>query len=62
MSIIMSTAIPQAATCETHPHSPIDPRLKPLLDHIASELADEYVRLIEAAAAAEMTADHSAQT
>lgn len=28
----------------------IDPNLRPLLDHIAAELAQEYIRLMEAAA------------
>lgn len=31
----------------------IDSRLKPLLDHIACELAHEYIRLMETAAAGE---------
>jgi hypothetical protein len=28
----------------------VDPTLRPLLDHIAAELAQEYIRLMEAAA------------
>jgi len=28
----------------------VDPPLRPLLDHIAAELAEEYIRLMEAAA------------
>lgn len=28
----------------------VDPKLRPLLDHIAAELAQEYIRLMEAAA------------
>jgi hypothetical protein len=28
----------------------VDPNLRPLLDHIAAELAQEYIRLMEAAA------------
>jgi hypothetical protein len=28
----------------------VDPDLRPLLDHIATELAQEYIRLMEAAA------------
>jgi hypothetical protein len=31
----------------------VDPALRPLLDHIAAELAQEYIRLMEAAANAE---------
>jgi hypothetical protein len=38
----------------------IDPDLRPLLDHIAAELAQEYIRLMEAAAAAESAAGSSA--
>lgn len=32
----------------------LDPSIRNLLDHIATELADEYVRLMEAAAKAEV--------
>lgn len=38
----------------------VDPDLRPLLDHIAAELAQEYIRLMEAAANAETAADRSA--
>ena len=38
----------------------VDPDLRPLLDHIAAELAQEYVRLMEAAADAEFAAGASA--
>ena len=31
----------------------VDPQLRPLLDHIAAELAQEYIRLMEAAAQTE---------
>lgn len=37
----------------------VDPDLRPLLDHIAAELAQEYIRLMEAAANAETAADRS---
>jgi hypothetical protein len=37
----------------------LDPNLRALLDHIAVELAEEYVRLMEAAANAETAADNS---
>lgn len=37
----------------------IDPDLRPLLDHIAAELAQEYIRLMEAAADAETAASSS---
>jgi len=36
--------------------APLDPNIRGLLDHIAAELADEYVRLMEAAAEAEIAA------
>jgi hypothetical protein len=32
--------------------SALDPNVRVLLDHIAAELAEEYIRLMEAAAAA----------
>lgn len=35
------------------PESAVDPGLRGLLDHIATELAEEYIRLMEAAAEAE---------
>jgi len=41
--------------------SPIDSRLKPLLDHIACELAHEYIRLMEAAAAGEQAVEAASQ-
>jgi hypothetical protein len=37
----------------------VDPSLRPLLDHIAAELAQEYIRLMEAAAGAEAAASLS---
>jgi len=37
----------------------IDPDLRPLLDHIAAELAQEYIRLVEAAADGEAAASLS---
>jgi len=38
----------------------VDPDLRPLLDHIATELAQEYIRLMQAAADAEIAAGISA--
>jgi hypothetical protein len=37
----------------------IDSDIRPLLDHIAAELAQEYIRLMEAAADAEAAANLS---
>jgi hypothetical protein len=37
----------------------VDPDLRPLLDHIAAELAQEYIRLMEAAADEESAASLS---
>jgi len=37
----------------------IDPELRPLLDHIAAELAQEYIRLMEAAADTDTAANLS---
>jgi hypothetical protein len=37
----------------------VDPDLRPLLDHIAAELAQEYIQLMEAAAHAETEASLS---
>jgi hypothetical protein len=39
----------QGVACE----SALDPNLRGLLDHIAIELAEEYIRLMEAAAESE---------
>ena len=51
MSIIMTARKFTAASTEEHP-SPdsIEPSIRDLLDHVAVELAAEYVRLMEAAA------------
>ena len=35
------------------PEGAVDPNLRGLLDHIAAELAEEYIRLMEAAVEAE---------
>ena len=40
-----------SSTDETVAESPPVANLAPLLDHIAAELAEEYIRLMEAAAA-----------
>jgi hypothetical protein len=37
----------------------VDPDLRPLVDHIAAELAQEYIRLMEATADAEAAATES---
>jgi hypothetical protein len=37
----------------------IDPRLRALLDHVAAELAEEHIRLMEAAARADAVAGKS---
>jgi hypothetical protein len=54
MSIIMAGAKPSSsAAAEPRYAEQIDPNLRELLEHIAVELAEEYVRLMEAAAEAE---------
>jgi hypothetical protein len=45
MSIMLAAEEQQLAGAER-----VDPALRPLLDHIAAELAREYIRLMEAAA------------
>lgn len=56
MSIIV-LASSSSASRERADRAPlIDPGLRELLDHIAVELAEEYVRLMEAAAKAEESA------
>lgn len=45
MSIMLAAKEQEHAGAE-----PVDPALRPLLDHIAAELAHEYIRLMEAAA------------
>jgi hypothetical protein len=53
MSIIISTSLPQASNAPDGGHQErLDPNLRALLDHVAAELATEYIRLIEAAAEA----------
>jgi hypothetical protein len=49
----MASAVRNRREREKQLDSAIDPRIRPLLDHVASELAREYIRLMEAAAAAE---------
>ena len=49
MSIIMLAAKEQEVVGAER----IDPAIRALLDHIAAELAQEYIRLMEAAASAE---------
>lgn len=53
MSIIMSAAAETRGDEEQAAVPAIDPSLTSLLDLIAVELAKEYIRLMEAAAAAE---------
>lgn len=45
MSIMLAAREEEVAGAER-----VDPDLRPLLDHIAAELAQEYIRLMEAAA------------
>lgn len=50
MSIIMAGAKLSNAASQVAPHADaIEPSARELLDHIAVELAEEYVRLMEAA-------------
>ena len=51
MSIMLPAGEQQADGAER-----IDPDLRPLLDHIAAELAQEYIMLMQAAADAEIAA------
>jgi len=51
MSIILAAKEQEVAGAERG-----DPALRPLLDHIAAELAQEYIRLMEAAANEETAA------
>jgi opacity protein-like surface antigen len=54
MSIIMAGATSAAtAAQQASPADEIEPGVQALLDHIAVELAEEYVRLMEAAAHAD---------
>jgi hypothetical protein len=54
MSIIMAGArLSSSAAGQPRYAEQIDPNLRELLDHIAVELAEEYVRLMEAAAEVE---------
>jgi hypothetical protein len=57
MSIIMlareTERVDQGQACE----AALDPNVRALLDHIAAELAEEYVRLMEAAAEEEADGD-----
>ena len=51
MSIMLAAKEQEVAGAER-----VDPTLRPLLDHIAAELAQEYIRLMEAAANEETAA------
>jgi hypothetical protein len=51
MSIMLAAGEQQADGAER-----LAPGLRPLLDHIAAELAQEYIRLMQAAADAEIAA------
>ena len=60
MSIIMAGSgytAKQPAQCA----KPFAPAIRDLLDHVAAELAAEYVRLMEAAAEAETPCQHGPQ-
>lgn len=52
MSIIMRT-LANTASKDLSDQIALDPVVVRLLDHLAVELAEEYIRLMEAAAAAE---------
>jgi hypothetical protein len=54
MSIMLAAGETEAVGAER-----IDPDLRPLLDHIAAELAQEYIRLMQAAANEEAAASLS---
>lgn len=56
MSIIMLAAAQTRGSADQAAKPAIDPSLRGLLDHIALELAEEYIRLMEAAAAVERDA------
>lgn len=53
MSIIMANARASLADSPAPRDNGVAPEIQELLDHIAVELAEEYVRLTEAAAEAE---------
>jgi hypothetical protein len=55
MSIMLVAGEREVADAER-----VDLNLRPLLDHIAAELAQEYIRLMEAAANSETAAASSA--
>ena len=51
MSIIVSSSLPHASDApDVAQQEQFDPNLRALLDHLAAELATEYIRLMEAAA------------
>jgi hypothetical protein len=53
MSIIVSLSLPHASDAPNKGQQErLDPNLRALLDHLAAELATEYIRLMEAAAQA----------
>jgi hypothetical protein len=48
---MMSTSLPRGSDAPDIGEQPgMDPTLRALLDHVAAELAAEYIRLMEAAA------------
>ena len=53
MSIIMVAREAHAVDQRAGGESALDPNVRGLLDHIAAELAEEYIRLMEGAAEAE---------
>jgi hypothetical protein len=54
MCIIVSTSLPQTSDApDGGQQERLDPNLRALLDHVAAELATEYIRLMEAAAEAD---------
>jgi hypothetical protein len=51
MSIIVPTSPPHTSAAQDPAQQlQLDPNLRALLDHVAAELATEYIRLMEAAA------------
>ncbi len=48
MSIIMDARAKQPGDNAKVPAGGLDPGLRALLDHVAAELAEEYIRLMEA--------------
>ncbi len=54
--------VPAGESLEVPESAAPDPNMRALLDHIAAELAQEYIRLMEAVASAEPAAETSVVT